>query len=1043
MSIINGESVKMHDLVEIYGQNGSFGVFRVVNITDGLSTKNVRLNHALDIFNDVVVPGDEEITGTISYVLAQIMAAQTEKVNGLPYWQLGVVEDEATYTIDNNYENALTCLQRIAEDENEYYFDFDFTTFPWTLNFKAKNADVLTEFRLSRNIEKCKVTYDDNELCTRLYLETEEGVKIYDDTAAQGKWGGVDKTASIDPEEVPDEAEYVSKYFARYNEPTIQIDIDGMELNRITGETLDRMHLGRVCRVALPNYGVQVNERIVTLSYPDLLRQPMRCTVAMANKKLSISRGFASMNRKIKSNSDDLKKAKYSWSATDQHVTDMGTILHEAGLEIDAHGVWLYAGENAEDYALGATFTTQAAAINAKADAQVVTEQGQRLTSAEANIDGLNAEIQLKADASVVEAQETRLTQAEVDIDGLDAEIQLKASSADVNALGTRMSSAEVDIDGLQGEIVLKASTRDVGALGERVNQVEIDMDAAEAELSLKVSADGVASAINMTPQEVLIQASKINLSGYVTVDSLSATNARITNLTSGVTTADVLSAVGLIGTRLSVAGEYAEWHRANWDVPGSLGTTSFLGYQDISIGHYHVMSESNGVITLGAPTTNASSATFNIADTQFYKDAVQSAEARGRASAYPSVLSFSAVGSNPTKSGSIWKSTVSVEGLDDEDISLWVFSNQEVNVTGLYNNAYGAGQDSVTLSGAWSGATYTATTSTNKTASTTITGVSLNGVAKRGSGTADLTQGVIVKAGNTNVLSTNITVDGTLRYNDGWTAARGKVTLPGAGTGTSFSVKVPSATVGNQDTATFTIANSSSTPSASGYANVSYGGNVVGRVSIGGWYSSGVTAGQNAVVINKGSWSNGSISFKKSVGTASTKSVSLNLTSSGWNTDSSSANFNKTTITAYDGQTSTGATLLVDASNRYNAGVTYGKETYGYVTSVTGWSDSYPFQPSDWTQLDVYVKAATDAGDDYAWTGKLRVDASGAFGAGRDIGKAEGADGVYVDRVTALNGIDYTGDKAYTINLRVYLSNGKSYANKSISVYVSSNGDN
>ena len=54
----------------------------------------------------------------------------------------------------------------------------------------------------------------------------------------------------------------------------------------------------------------------------------------------------------------------------------------------------------------------------------------------------------------------------------------------------------------------------------------------------------------------------------------------------------------------------------------------------DINLAHYHAISasESNGVITItqGAAQSTAGTATFNIADTQFYKDAVRSAKNEG-----------------------------------------------------------------------------------------------------------------------------------------------------------------------------------------------------------------------------------------------------------------------------------------------------------------------------------------------------------------------------------------------------------------------------
>ena len=59
--------------------------------------------------------------------------------------------------------------------------------------------------------------------------------------------------------------------------------------------------------------------------------------------------------------------------------------------------------------------------------------------------------------------------------------------------------------------------------------------------ITTKVSKNGVISSINQTAETITIQASKINLSGYVTADSLATTNGRIDNLTNGTTMAEYI----------------------------------------------------------------------------------------------------------------------------------------------------------------------------------------------------------------------------------------------------------------------------------------------------------------------------------------------------------------------------------------------------------------------------------------------------------------------------------------------------------------------
>lgn len=144
-----------------------------------------------------------------------------------------------------------------------------------------------------------------------------------------------------------------------------------------------------------------------------------------------------------------------------------------------------------------------------------------------------------------------RMSAAEIDIDGLTANINLIAKVTD--ELSGRMSAAEIDINGLEGEINLRATKSELDAFGERVTTAEASITLNTEAITLKVSKDGVISAINQTAESVTISASKINLSGYVTASQLSATNASISNITSGLTTAMVLKAMLFSGDTVNV----------------------------------------------------------------------------------------------------------------------------------------------------------------------------------------------------------------------------------------------------------------------------------------------------------------------------------------------------------------------------------------------------------------------------------------------------------------------------------------------------------
>ena len=122
----------------------------------------------------------------------------------------------------------------------------------------------------------------------------------------------------------------------------------------------------------------------------------------------------------------------------------------------------------------------------------------------------------IKINENGTKIQETEIRMA-------DAEIALNAQEKVLTSQGERLSQAEVDINGAKAEIALKANQTTVYALGTRVSSAEVRISGAEAQIELKVNRDGVISAINLTPEEVKIQAAKINLEGYVTAKQLEA----------------------------------------------------------------------------------------------------------------------------------------------------------------------------------------------------------------------------------------------------------------------------------------------------------------------------------------------------------------------------------------------------------------------------------------------------------------------------------------------------------------------------------------
>ena len=630
-------AVQMHDLVEIFGQNGSFGIFRVVNIaTTYKRQRQVQLNHALDVFSDALLPGEMTATGTVAQVLAQFVAGQTANIGGSPYWALGTCEDTNAYSADIKYTNLMQCLTNLAKAEEDYYFTFDFSRFPWRLNFIARNDTVLSEFRLPRNVESCQVSFDNSDMCTRLYLSVDTTTtsqdgsttvtthETHNDTAAQALYGIVSKTAGIKAEQVPDKAAWVQRYFARHAQPGVQISISGREINRLSGETLDEMHLGRICRIALPEYSTTFNERIIAVKYPDVLRDPERVDVSLANKKQSAEGSFAGLTSRTsatesasKETQKELQNTKTStttkWRVTDQHVTDQGTILHAAGLEIDAHGVWLYASEHGADYALGASFKVQSDAITAEV-ARASSAEGVIGSSITQTAESIRSEVHASEStiySSITQTAESIRSEVHSTASQLGSSITQTATSirAEVHAADSKLSSSITQTaESIRSEVHATAS------------QLSSSITQTADQIALKVSKGDVSTQLAVECGNVTISGGDLIVSGYIKSDQLATLIANIATLKVGnvQATGNISASGGVTATGLYISSGSSNKSVAN--------AISGIGVATSSSGSIYIpTTKLDG--TQGPPIT------FNIADTQFYQDAVASAEAAGKAS--------------------------------------------------------------------------------------------------------------------------------------------------------------------------------------------------------------------------------------------------------------------------------------------------------------------------------------------------------------------------------------------------------------------------
>lgn len=631
----------MHEWLEIFTDRGSVGFFRVTNtVKTYTGDTQVTLRHGVDTFADSYFDTQGDYEGTVADYMADIIAAQTARLGGSAPWQLGVVVNGTTsYPVKVNYDRLSDALSNLLENIPGTQLAYDFTTTPWTLNLIAQPQNVASEFRLGHNLSTLEVTFSDADLCTQLVLqvnavdvESSTGMpdivtpvqvtKTYNNATAQAQWGVVQQYAAIDTHDdltqqtLPEADAWAANYLAKRAEPSVQIEIDGEELAAYTFEAYDETNLGYLCRVALPDYDAYFSERVVSITYPDVIGSPTHVTVSLANEVIKASGA-------LKATAKTAKVAAAAAASAGRQANAAAGLSHWEAIVQD---------------------------IKLADDATGITE--------------------LYESGIVLDAQE-----------GVTIYSLAQGFRSDYSAI--------------------------------KVNSEQI---------ALRVRTGQVATQLSIECGNVSVSGGNLTVDGYVTAQGLVTT---LTSYTGNISASGYVAGSYLAGGYVVLNGDSLTSHSITW-IGGGLTMVASDGNLDLR--HYHGLTASvdsgTGVVTLqqeAAQTAQPTPATFSIADTAFYQQAVSAARVAGYnagvADATPDSISCSPIPANSISvSGNYVYGTTNATTVKDGE-TMDVYRNIQINVTA----AYSAGQTSVTLSGSWSGTTYTATASNGQTVSTTL----------------------------------------------------------------------------------------------------------------------------------------------------------------------------------------------------------------------------------------------------------------------------------------------------------------------------------
>lgn len=168
-----------------------------------------------------------------------------------------------------------------------------------------------------------------------------------------------------------------------------------------------------------------------------------------------------------------------------------------------------------------------------------------------------------------------------------EQEGQIGMIAGEHDKLEGRVTEAEISID--KGNILLSSVRDTVDEHGNRITEAEASITVNADAITTKVSKDGVISSINQTAESIKIQASKINLSGYVTASTFNAEIASLQDAIAGDVVCSSLTASTLYSpnaslyNNVSILGQAVSWQSKTVISGGTIQTSDFFTVEDVN----------------------------------------------------------------------------------------------------------------------------------------------------------------------------------------------------------------------------------------------------------------------------------------------------------------------------------------------------------------------------------------------------------------------------------------------------------------------------
>ena len=501
-------------------------VWRVKSIGEAYATNTptIQLEHVINTLRDRIMFG--EITAaTITGNSKATTCTAEQAVRYILSYQSDWVLGSFGYSVSNPYkfdgDTLFDALETVTASLSNACWTYDMSAYPFRLNIVNKDSTVGSELRAGRNLKTITKTIDKSSMYTRFYPIGKDDLHIAGNYVERNAnvYGVIEKVetdASIDSES--ELRRWANERLDVHAEPNVTIDVEGYELANATGESLDRMVLGRACRVPLPEYGTTIQERIVTLTYQDKVHQPDVFKATLANNREDITKIIAdNMKSGGKGGRTSTKQSKedHAWfEDTNDHVAMCAIGIIGTDAQGNPNWTRLSRLEVNENGIYGEVKSVQGELVIAETridmNEYAINLEAKRAQTAEGDLSG-----RLTVQADKIEAEVTRAKTAEGTLSG---RITVEAGKITqiVTAVGAdgKVTAASIiaSVNGGASTIQLNADHIDINGLVNKLKSYDISAESLSAH---QISSDG-----ECTFDTVVVDSLQVNGNTNVLVDA-------------------------------------------------------------------------------------------------------------------------------------------------------------------------------------------------------------------------------------------------------------------------------------------------------------------------------------------------------------------------------------------------------------------------------------------------------------------------------------------------------------------------------------------